>query len=343
MSRPPNAAAPTPAVPGPVSTPPPPTAVPRVLAVLALVTLAALIPLFGPAAALDGTGEAAVPATRTLSLLRALLFGALCLQIGEVFAESLARRIPGARALPGVRSWTPYAAAAGVLAALGLAAIVSTGNLLPHHLHDIDFGALSRSREGMLALAEVNAFVFAWLLGGARSPLVRLLPPAAVVLAEALRAHPPTEESALFGSALTVVHLSCAAAWAGGLLYVLRRQRAWRATHPGEAVALLGRYARAAGLLLAALTATGVCSTLRRMPPETVLDQLFTTGYGRTLCAKVLLVAVVALLALAARLRLSRAADPLSAGVPARAEVVLLAAVVVASALLTAMPLPIRW
>ncbi len=98
-----------------------------------------------------------------------------------------------------------------------------------------------------------------------------------------------------------------------------------------------------AAVLLAAITATGVWSSLRRMPPETVLEQLTATAYGRALLAKVLLVAAVAALALWARRRLRRAADPLTACVPARAEVVVLGLVVAVSGLLTALPVPIRW
>ncbi|MFJ9036596.1 hypothetical protein ACIRF8_08390 [Streptomyces sp. NPDC102406] len=70
-----------------------------------------------------------------------------------------------------------------------------------------------------------------------------------------------------------------------------------------------------AALLLAALTATGLCGTLRRMPPGTVLDRLLT-----------------------ARPRLRRRARAhASACVPARAEVVAV------SAVLTALTPPIRW
>jgi putative copper export protein len=79
------------------------------------------------------------------------------------------------------------------------------------------------------------------------------------------------------------------------------------------------------------------------MPPHSILDQLTTTAYGRTLLAKVFLVGAVALLALCARIRLRRASDPLSACSPARMEVVALGVVVVVSGLLTALPLPIRW
>ncbi|MER6983388.1 CopD family protein, partial [Streptomyces carpinensis] len=91
-----------------------------------------------------------------------------------------------------------------------------------------------------------------------------------------------------------------------------------------------------------AITATGVCSTLRRMPADTVLHQLTATAYGRTLLAKVILVTGVALLALWARLRLRRAPDPLTACTPARAEIAALGVVVMVSGLLTALPPPIR-
>ena len=79
------------------------------------------------------------------------------------------------------------------------------------------------------------------------------------------------------------------------------------------------------------------------MPPETVLEQLTDTAYGRVLLAKVILMAGVAVLALWARVRLARAEDPLTACVPARAEVYALGAVVAVSGLLTVLPVPIRW
>ncbi|MEU9914688.1 CopD family protein [Streptomyces sp. NPDC051001] len=309
------------------------------VALLVLVALGALIPLLGPSAALDGTGEAAAPGVGGIALLRAVLFAALCVPVGELFVNRLARTLPGAP--PAARSWAPYAAAAGFVAALGLASVVATGNLVPHGLAEIDIGGLYESRDGKLALLEVNAFLVAGLCARSTRPAVQVWPPAAVVVAEALRAHPTTEQSPLVGSGLTLVHLTCAALWVGGLLYALRTLRVWGPTEAGAA--LLGLYARVAVVLLAVITATGVCSTLRRMPPGTVLHQLTATAYGRVLLAKVLLVAVVAALALWARLRLRRAPDPLTARSPARAEVVALGVVVVVSGLLTALPVPIRW
>ncbi|MEU0008890.1 CopD family protein [Streptomyces sp. NPDC006314] len=310
----------------------------RIVAVLVLVPLGALAPLLGPSAALHGTGEAAAPGVGGIALLRTVLFAALCVPLGELFVDRLARRLPGAP--PGrPRSWAAFANAAGFVAALALASVVSTGNLIPHSPGQIDVGGLYDSRDGRLALLEVNAFLLAAALS--RRPAARVWPGAAVVVAEALRAHPPTEHSPLIGSGLTLVHLTCAVLWTGGLLHALRTLRRWHGNAAGAM--LLGLYARVAAVLLAAITATGVCSSLRRMPPGTILDQLTTTAYGRTLLAKVVLVAAVALLALWARVRLGRAADPLTAYVPARAEVIALGAVVAVSGLLTALPLPIRW
>ncbi|WP_432167911.1 CopD family protein [Streptomyces sp. bgisy031] len=314
----------------------------RAVLVLVLVAAAAVIPLLGPFAALDGTGEAAAPGVTGVALLRTVLFAALCVQAGEPFAARLVRRVPGAPSVDGPRSWSAYAPWAGFLAALGLASVVANGNLVPHTVSDLDIAGLYGTRDGTLALLEVNAFVVAALCARSRRPASALAPSAVVVVAEALRAHPPAEHTAYLGSALTVVHLTCAALWAGGLLHVVRTLRRWRTTAPGAGAALLGLYARVAAVLLAAVTATGVCSTLRRMPVSTVLDQLVTTAYGRTLLAKVLLVAVVSVFALAARRRL-RHGDPGAACAPARGEVAVMGAVVAVSAVLTALPIPIRW
>ncbi|CAL9586728.1 CopD family protein [Streptomyces althioticus] len=310
------------------------------MAVLVLVVLGALIPLLGPSPALHGTGEADPPGTGGIALLRTVLFAALAVPVGELFAVRLARTLPGAPpALP--RSWSTVANSVGFVAALGLASVVATGNLVPGSPADIDVGGLYETRDGKLALLEVNGFLAAALCSASRRPVTQALPLAAVVVAEALRAHPTTEYSPLVGSGLTLVHLTCASLWVGGLPHVLRTMRLW--DHVEAGAALLGRYARVALVLLAAITATGVCSSLRRMPPGTILEQLTDTAYGRVLLAKVVLMAGVSALALWARVRLARAADPLTARSPARAEVGVLALVVAVSGLLTALPVPIRW
>lgn len=317
----------------------------RAVAFLVLAVVSVLIPLLGPAAALNGTGEREAPGTPGIGLLRVVLFAALCVPVGELYTRRLiARGLPTA---PGERprSWAVPAAAAGFVAALGLAVVVAAGNRVPHALADIDTGGLYGNRDGMLALIEVNGFLLAGLCARSRHPARQAWPLAAVIVAEAFRAHPGYEYyDPAVGSVLTAIHLTCAALWVGGLFQVLRTLRVWHGDTAREAgAALLGRYARVAAVLLAAITATGLWSSLRRMPPSTVLDQLTGTSYGRVLLAKLFLVAVVALLALWARIRLSRAPDPLTAAVPARAEVVGLALVVAVSGLLTALPVPIRW
>ncbi|MEZ3180591.1 CopD family protein [Streptomyces pimonensis] len=312
----------------------------RAVAVLVWVAAGAAVPLLGPSPALHGTGEADAPGTGGIALLRAVLFAALSVPVGELFARRLARSVPGAPAVV-PRSWSTAANSVGFVAALGLASVVATGNLVPGGLADIDVGGLYDSRDGKLALLEVNAFLAAALCAASGRPGTQVWPLAAVIVAEALRAHPTTEYSPLIGSGLTLVHLVCASLWAGGLLYVLRVLRLWPRAEAGAA--LLGRYARVAAVLLVAVTATGVCSSLRRMPPETILEQSTDTAYGRVLLAKVILMAGVAVLALWARIRLARAEDPLTACSPARAEVYALGVVVAVSGLLTALPVPIRW
>ncbi|MES4829043.1 hypothetical protein ABVB25_18035, partial [Streptomyces anthocyanicus] len=81
----------------------------RTVVVLVLVALGALIPVLGPSPALHGTGEAEAPGTGGIALLRAVLFAALSVPLGELFANRLARSLPGAPP-DRPRSWSPYAA-----------------------------------------------------------------------------------------------------------------------------------------------------------------------------------------------------------------------------------------
>ena len=164
----------------------------RAVAVLVLVASAALIPLLGPSAALHGTGEAAAPGVGGIALLRAVLFAALCVPVGELFVNRLARSVPGAPA-DAPRSWAPYAAAAGFVAALGLASVVATGNLVPHSLSEIDVGGLYDVARRQ-ARARWRSTRSSWpaCAPSRRRPATQVWPLAAVVVAEALRAHPAT-------------------------------------------------------------------------------------------------------------------------------------------------------
>ncbi|MFD3522993.1 CopD family protein [Streptomyces sp. NPDC058653] len=279
---------------------------------------ALLLVLYGAGLATHGTGELRIPAAGTTSLLRAAVFTALALHLGELAGAALARTGPLPRTLALPAALVGAAGSAGQIVVL---AVVS----------DLDIPATYGTREGGLLLVMANGFLLAAGCAGTGRPRLALVPLAAVALAEALRAH-PEPYSPEWGTALTVVHLIAASLWAGGLCHVLRTMWLRRAA-PADARAVLTRYARGALWLLVVLAATGTLSTLRRLPPDVVL----TSAYGRVLIAKLVLVAVASVLALVARRRLRRDRDAHGA---ARVELAVLAGVVLVSAVLTVVPDP---
>ncbi|WP_329381255.1 CopD family protein [Streptomyces sp. NBC_01716] len=280
--------------------------------------VALLVVLYGAGLASRGTGELRIPAAGTTSFLRAAVFVALALHLGELAGAALARSGPLPRTLALPAALAGAAASAGQIVVL---AVVS----------DLDIPATYGTREGGLLLVMANGFLLAAGCVGTGRPRWALVPLTGVILAEALRAH-PEPYSPEWGTALTVVHLTVASLWAGGLCHVLRTTWLRRAA-PADARAVLARYARGAVWLLVVLAATGTLSTLRRLPADVVV----TSAYGRVLIAKLVLVAVASALALAARRRLRRSRD---AHVAARVELAVLAAVVLVSAVLTVVPDP---
>ncbi|GGU00258.1 MULTISPECIES: CopD family protein [Streptomyces] len=296
-------------------TPPGPAGAPirRTAAVLA--ALAALtVALLGAGVAQTGTGELRIPAAGTTSVLRVFVLVALAVHLGELAGVRMAREGP----LP--RRWSPAAALAGAVASAGLLVLFAA-------VSGLSLATVYGIREGRLLLITANAFALASLCAASRRPALALVPLTGVVCAEALRAHPEAYAPAI-GTGLTVVHLTAASLWFGGLLHVLRTMRL-----RGGGRDVLVRYARTAAWLFAALVITGTCSTLRRLP----LDVVLTTAYGRVLLAKLALFGLVSLLALTARHRMLRGGD---ARAPARIELGVLAAIVVVSALLTVVPDP---
>lgn len=283
--------------------------------------------LLGATAAAHGTGELRIPAAGTATLLRTVLFAALAVHLGALAATALTRTLPGR---PGSvpRSWAAAASVAGALAAAGQLVRLA-------RVSDLGLVETYGTREGGLLLLTANGFALAACCAVSRRPALAAAPLALVVGGEAWRAHPEAYSPAV-GALLTVVHLTAASLWCGGLLHVLRTMRLWRRTAPGAARALLGRYARLAGWLYAALAVTGTCSALRRLPPDVVLS----SAYGRTLLAKLVLVAVVSGLALGARRGLAADRDLAVVRRRARRELAALAAVVLVSAVLTVVPDP---
>ncbi|MFE8976464.1 CopD family protein [Streptomyces cyaneofuscatus] len=317
--------------PGTTATPPrlPSAGAPADAATIALAAaglLALLIALAGPGIAARGTGELRIPGAGLTTLLRTVLFSALAVHLGELLAPQLIRPVRS-RPRTAVRSWSLYAALAGAAAAAGqIVQLAAVSGLRLTETY--------ATRDGGLLLLIANGLVLAALCAASKRPALALAPLAVVIGAEAIRAHPEAYSPEI-GAALTVVHLTAASLWTGGLLYVLRTMWLWRGS-PDAARALLGRYARLAIWLYVALAATGTASTLRRLP----LDTVFTSAYGRTLLVKLALMAVASALAVAARRRMLRDTDPAVAHRLARCEQAVLGAVVVVSAILTVVPDP---
>ncbi|MFE3738464.1 CopD family protein [Streptomyces sp. NPDC059134] len=332
---------------------------------------AVLVAVVGVSLAGRGTGELRIPGAGATTVLRAAVFAALAVHLGELAGTRLARTGPArtgaartgpartgaartgpartgpartgpartgaARTgpvtipVPAPAPGAPEPRRLAVTASLVGAAASAGQILLLARVSGLDLATVYGTSDGRFLLVMANGFLLAAGCATLTRPALALAPLAAVVGAEALRAH-PEPYTPMLGVALTVVHLTAASLWTGGLLYVLRAM--WlRRGDPAGSRDLLGRYARHAARLLAALAATGTLSTLRRLPADVVL----TSAYGRVLMAKLVLVAVVCALALTARVRLRRGGD---AGRPARAELAFLALVVLVSAVLTVVPDP---
>ncbi|MGH7751870.1 MAG: CopD family protein, partial [Gemmatimonadales bacterium] len=197
-----------------------------------------------------------------------------------------------------------------------------------------DPAVLFSTRPGILALLGTAGFALALTAVLIRRPGWVWAPLAAVITAEALRAHPQLANPVI-GIPLTLVHLAAAALWAGALFHVLRTAFAWRG-QPATARAAVIAYARPAPWLFITVIITGLASGLLLIP----LEDITATDYGRALLIKTALVTAAAALALAARLHLRRKASPQRLLRPARAEAVSLAGVLGLSALLTVLPLP---
>ncbi|WP_234434144.1 CopD family protein [Streptomyces sp. NRRL F-5126] len=289
------------------------------------VVAAALIALLGVAAATHGTGELPVHAAGTTTLLRAIVFAALAVHLGELAGARFARAPSHAdRPRPAPRPLSAVASLVGAGACAGQL-------LLLCGVSGLNAASAYSTVQGRLLLVMANGFLLAAGCAAIGRPGWALAPLAAVLGAEALRAH-PEQSTPLIGAALTVVHLTAASLWAGGLLHVLRVLFTARGDRP-YAKAVLSRYARRAGWLPAALAATGTASALRKLPFEVAL----TSAYGRVLLVKLALVGAASALALGARRRLRRTGR---AGREAYLEVTVLAVVVLVSAVLTVVPNP---
>jgi copper transport protein len=289
-------------------------------------------------------GRGQPPATKGLTAttaLRWLLFLGLALSLGGAVGSWLVRRTaPGATEIATPRPWLVSGTLIGVAASIGTAILyVGAGSLTPS-LTQLNLKALATATPGRVALAELAAFglaAVAFRLRRARvGGLLLLLVPAA----EGLRAHPQAA-AAGWGAALTAVHLTAAAIWAGALIHVLRVCLVWRRQKVSGA-ATVSSYARLALWLFLTVVATGSVAGLLLLPLDSLLATLFHTAYGQWLIAKLALVSLIASLALAARHHLRWQPDLPQPSVAARFEVAGLVVVLAISGLLTALAPPVR-
>ncbi|MEU0042855.1 copper resistance CopC/CopD family protein [Streptomyces werraensis] len=261
-----------------------------------------------------GQQVSGAPAT---AVLRWVLYAAFALALGGLVGEQLAsrQRAPEGKGRPG--SWVWPGVVAGLVASLGLTVLIAGGGSLVEGVISPSGAAVFDGRPGILALVGVVGWLGALValrLGQRRLVAGALF---AVAVAEGLRAH-PAAESAVWGPALTTVHLTAAAVWIGALVHVLRLGRAWRWAPPARAV--LRRYARLALALVIVVLLTGTLSGLLLLS----WSELWDTSFGKVLVVKLSLVGAVCALALAARQRLSRNAPHLLARVEASALVAVL-------------------
>lgn len=293
--------------------------------------------LVGPAGAgqLASAGAAddvATPGLMATATLRWLLFTAIALGLGGLLGARLARR-RWSESVTTPAPPTRLAAIGGLVATSGLALLIVGNGSLKRGLSDPSLATLTNGRPGRVVLVELAAFIVVALL--LRTPRWAAVPLIVVVIAEGLRAHAETAAPG-WGALLTVLHVLAASLWAGALFQVVRTALTWRAT-PRLAWALIGDYARFAGWLFATVVVTGTAAALLLVP----LDAWVSSGYGRVLIAKLLLVAMATALAVQARRHLrrgrGRGAPP---GRAARQEWLALAAVFAVTGLLVSLPPP---
>lgn len=293
------------------------------------------------AAAPIGEAGGSAPLKVPAAALRWMLFAAVALGLGGAAGTLLVGRIRREATTTGDSGveLAPVPAPAFAAAVLGLAA--TAGLIL---VGGYSVAEVLESRPGRLLGIELAAFAatagiagLARVLGRPRLRTAAATPLLAVLAAEALRAHVSAARP-LAGAVLTAVHLLAAALWIGGLLQVLRAAARW---HPESAWTrlLLFDYARTAVWLVLALFATGTVQGLLLVPTAA---ELFGTGYGRVLLAKLAVVVLAIGCAVLARRGLRRPvqADSHPVGRAVRIEIAALVSVLAITGALTSLTPP---
>lgn len=185
-----------------------------------------------------------------------------------------------------------------------------------------------------LAGAALVVVVVLLLLAALAARLASILPAAGAVagavIAWSARSHSAATQGVL-GWLLDATHLAAAALWTGALAFVVAALWRGRGDDRRALLAGVGRYARFATWLVAAVAATGVVQAVLLLPD---IGALWSTGYGRVITVKSVLFAAALAAAAGARGRALPRARPrllqrLTAG-----EASVLAGVLAAAAIL---------
>ena len=244
---------------------------------------------------------AAIAVACLIAVLRWLMLAGLAGALGGLAGRGLARQYKGTAPAPLPPPWALRFSLLGLAATAGLTVVIfSARALLTLHAHPA-VAALLTVGQGGLTGVECAAFALAAGALRLRQPGLSVMPLLAVVLAEAIRAHPEGIVP-VGGALLSLVHVLPAVMWAGMLVYTLRTALAWR-QDPAAVRGLVRLYANAAVWLFAVVVLTGVVSALVLIP----LGSLLTTAYGIMVIVKAVLVAAVAAAAIAGRAWLGRA------------------------------------
>ena len=243
----------------------------------------------------------AVAVACLIAAARWLMLAGLAGALGGLAGRGLARQYKGTAPAPLPPPWALRFSLLGLAATAGLTVVIfSARALLTLHAHPA-VAALLTVGQGGLTGVECAAFALAVGALRLRQPGLSVMPLLAVVLAEAIRAHPEGIVP-VGGALLSLVHILPAVMWAGMLVYTLRTALAWR-QDPAAVRGLVRLYANAAVWLFAVVVLTGVVSALVLVP----LGSLLTTAYGIMVIVKAVLVAAVAAAAIAGRAWLGRA------------------------------------
>lgn len=233
----------------------------------------------------SGTGTSTTGLLVGPTLARWIQFLALALLLGEA---ALRRTLHRRHIYPAVspRSWTRWAALAGLIASLLLVVLLAgNGSLVGGFTHPSS--AALTSRPGVIVLVEVAAFAVA-LVVSSRWKRFAWLPVTAVIGAEAVRAH-PADYAGSVGTVITAVHLAVAAVLIGALSQALRHLLHGKRDGRRDGRIILA-YSGIALWLFVAVVASGTLASLIIVP----LHALTSTRYGLTLLVKLALVLAVA-------------------------------------------------